>query len=129
MTVSGELCRVILPFCCVVVVALPFLATLEAIVHAYITPPYIPVIMGLLKHAIVVACPHPRLAAHIQHFFLSTFGTVIPTSFNILMEMFYTFYNVTITTAQLNDYIFIQLLECDHYCTCIGFVRALTSVL
>ena len=33
MTVSGELCCVALPFCCVVV-ALPFSASLEAIVHA-----------------------------------------------------------------------------------------------
>ena len=32
MTVLGELCCVALPFCCVVV-ALPFLASLEAIIH------------------------------------------------------------------------------------------------
>ena len=36
MTVSGELCCAALPFCCVVV-ALPFSASLEAIVHVYIT--------------------------------------------------------------------------------------------
>ena len=35
MTVLGELCCVALPFCCVVVVvALPFSASLEAMVHA-----------------------------------------------------------------------------------------------
>ena len=34
MTILGELCCVALPFCCVVVVALPFSASLEAIVHA-----------------------------------------------------------------------------------------------
>ena len=33
MTVLGELCCVALPFCCVVVVALPFSASLESIVH------------------------------------------------------------------------------------------------
>ena len=33
MTVSGELCCVALPFCCVVVVTLPFSASLEVIVH------------------------------------------------------------------------------------------------
>ena len=33
MTVSGELCCVALPFCCVVVVALPFSASLGVIVH------------------------------------------------------------------------------------------------
>ena len=31
MTVSGELCCVALPFCCVVVVALPFSASLEGL--------------------------------------------------------------------------------------------------
>ena len=37
MTVSGELCCVALPFCCVVVVALPFSASLEGlfIAHGY----------------------------------------------------------------------------------------------
>ena len=34
MTVSGELCCVALPFCCGVVVALPFSASLGVIVHA-----------------------------------------------------------------------------------------------
>ena len=33
MTVSGKLCCVVLPFCCVVVVALPFSASLEVIVR------------------------------------------------------------------------------------------------
>ena len=36
MTVSGELCCVTLPFCCVAVVALPFPASLGVIVHTYI---------------------------------------------------------------------------------------------
>ena len=37
MTVSGELCCVALPFCCVVVVVvLPFSASLEVIVHTHI---------------------------------------------------------------------------------------------
>ena len=33
LTVSGEFCCVALPFCCVVVVALPFSASLKVIVH------------------------------------------------------------------------------------------------
>ena len=41
MTVSGELCCVALPFCCVVVVALPFSASLERLfIHALIRSPY-----------------------------------------------------------------------------------------
>ena len=35
LTVSGELCCVALPFCCVVVVALPFSASLGVIVHVH----------------------------------------------------------------------------------------------
>ena len=35
MTVSGKLCCVALPFCCVVVVALPFSASLEGL---FMTP-------------------------------------------------------------------------------------------
>ena len=53
-----------------------------------------------VTHVIIVACPHllscciyialiPCLAAYILHALVSLlFGTVIPTSFNILMEMF-----------------------------------------
>ena len=36
MTILGELCCVALPFCCVVVVALPFSASLEVIVHVHV---------------------------------------------------------------------------------------------
>ena len=36
MTVSGKLCCVALPFCCVVVVALPFSASLGVIVHVHV---------------------------------------------------------------------------------------------
>ena len=39
-------------------------------------------------HVIIVACPHPMCCCIYTALVSLLFGTVIPTSFNILMEMF-----------------------------------------
>ena len=40
-------------------------------------------------HVSIVACPHPLSCCIYTALVSLLFGTVIPTSFNILMEMFY----------------------------------------
>ena len=41
-----------------------------------------------VTHVIIVACPHPLSCCTYTALVSLLFGTVIPTSFNILMEMF-----------------------------------------
>ena len=41
-----------------------------------------------VTHVIIVACPHPLSCCIYTALVSLLFGTVIPTSFNILMEMF-----------------------------------------
>ena len=60
----------------------------------------------MLTHVMIVTCYHPLpLSACMLHFDLVSilFGTSIPTSFNILVKMFYTcftgFYCVYIATC------------------------------
>ena len=57
MTVSGELCCVALPFCCVVVVALPFSASLEGLFMCTYT--YIGMTVSLsCLYSNIVVCTH-----------------------------------------------------------------------
>ena len=44
--------------------------------------------VGRVMHVIVVACPHPLCCCIYTALVSLLFGIVIPTSFNILMEMF-----------------------------------------
>ena len=58
MTVSGELCCVALPFCCVVIVALPFSASLEATDYSRTHPLYSTLYHHTVCTGVAMVYPH-----------------------------------------------------------------------